>query len=103
MESAPPKDSGIDLSQYILSPEEKSRRDTSGGRWPAAEHWDMAVKTSWDETWGLGPGPYRAGFLVGCFLIVLSIASEWSPTDEGLGGPAEVLSLAPAEPAEAEA
>ncbi len=102
-ESTTPKDSGIDLSQYILSPEEKSRRDTSGGRWPAAQHWSMAVKTSWDETWGLGPGPYRAGFLVGCFLIVLSIASEWSRRMRVWAVRPKVLSLAPAEPAEAEA
>ena len=99
-ESTTPKGSGIDLSPYILSPEEMSRRDHSGGRWLTAEHWRMAAKTSWEETWGLGPGPYRAGFLVGCFLIVLIIASEWSRRMRVWAVRPKVPSVAPAQSSE---
>ena len=33
--------------------------------------WSSVVSRAWDETWGVGPGHYRTGFIFGCALILV--------------------------------
>ena len=61
--------SPVRLEDYVYKPGEKREPTEDTGVFSVAR-WQSALSRSWDETWGVGPGLYRVGFVCGTLLIL---------------------------------
>ena len=74
----PPVRRPINLEDYLKKPGSPPdpAPDTSAGSLLSPAHWSSAAERAWDQTWGVGPGNYRVGFVLGCILIPLGLRED---------------------------
>ena len=64
------------MEDYVKKKGDPSESEEESTSLFSPSHWASAISKVWDDTWGLGPGNYRIGFIFGWVMLVVFIRED---------------------------